>query len=244
MQAPRDIPYKMLNQFTMGGVARIEYRYLNDCSEETQGLINKNFTKEIFLSSLERVKNREHNYYGPTDGWLYEALAKYPINDKDICIMGSTYPWYEAIAIAHGVKNCTVIEYSKREAFHENIMYKQPHEISDPQQKFDVCFSISSYEHDGLGRYGDPLNPDGDCEAMENTKSLLHKGGLLYLAVPLGIDKVVFNAHRVYGKHRIQKLLSGWDVVDKLGFFEQTFTNDMNGIDGSPYQPIYVLRNR
>jgi len=27
---------------------------------------------------------------------------------------------------------------------------------------FDMVFSFSSIEHDGLGRYGDPLNPNGD----------------------------------------------------------------------------------
>ena len=29
-------------------------------------------------------------------------------------------------------------------------------------EKYDVCLSISSFDHDGLGRYGDPLDPSGD----------------------------------------------------------------------------------
>ena len=32
---------------------------------------------------------------------------------------------------------------------------------------FDVVLSFSSIEHDGLGRYCDPINPDGDRAAME-----------------------------------------------------------------------------
>jgi Caenorhabditis protein of unknown function, DUF268 len=35
---------------------------------------------------------------------------------------------------------------------------------------FDAGFSISSFEHDGLGMYGDPLDPDGDLKAMRKMK--------------------------------------------------------------------------
>ncbi len=43
---------------------------------------------------------------------------------------------------------------------------------------FDLVLSISSFEHDGLGRYGDPLNPDGDMTAMRNTRRLLKQGAV------------------------------------------------------------------
>ena len=241
MKAPESIPYKMFNSFTMGGKAIVEYRYRNDCSQETQQLINNNYTKDIFKESVKRIEKREQNYYGYTDTWLYEALEKYPVAGKDVCIMGSTHPWYEAMIISHGAKSCTVIEYSERQSFHKDIEYLQPHQVED--RKFDVCFSISSYEHDGLGRYGDPLDPDGDLKAMKNTKDLIHKDSLLFLSVPIGIDKVVFNLHRVYGKHRIEKLLDGWEIVDKFGFFEESLENNVNGVDGSPYQPVYILKN-
>jgi hypothetical protein len=241
MKAPEDIPYKFFNSFSMDGRAVIEYKYANDCSEEIQQLINNNFTEATFSESLRRIEKREQNYYGPTDGWLYEALEKYPISGKDVCIMGSTHPWYEAMIISHGSKSCTVIEYSPRQSFHKDVVYLQPEDVGD--RKFDACFSISSYEHDGLGRYGDPLNPDGDLGAMKNTKDLIHADSLMYLAVPIGIDKVVFNLHRVYGKHRIGKLLENWEIVEQFGFFEDSFENNVNGVNGSPYQPLYVLRN-
>tara|TARA_Y100000310_G_scaffold162144_1_gene162076 strand:+ start:122 stop:868 length:747 start_codon:yes stop_codon:yes gene_type:complete len=241
IKAPETIPSDMLIEYLMGGDAYLEYSYLNDCSEETQNTLNGGFTKHNFDSCIQRIKNKEENYYGTTDKWMYEALEKYPLKDKDVCIMGSTYPWYEAMVIEYEVKSCTVIEYSKRDSFHEKITYIQPHEITN--QKFDVCISISSYEHDGLGRYGDPLNPNGDIEAMVNTKKFLNKDSLLYLAVPIGIDKVVFNKHRVYGPNRIKKLLSGWETVDRFGFFADSFSNNVNGVNGTPYQPIYILKN-
>ena len=240
MEAPTQIPPEMLDAFSMQGKAIIEYRYANDCSDETQELINNNFTEENFNTSLARVHRNEQNYYGLTDTWMYEAIKRYPLEDKSVCIMGSTYPWYEAMVVDAGAASCTVIEYSPRPSFHDKITYLQPHEVVD--QQYDVCLSISSYEHDGLGRYGDPLNPTGDLEAMTKTKNNLTDDGLLFLCVPMGLDKVVFNLHRVYGRARIPLLLQGWSVVDRFGFFKDTFTNNTNGTKGSPYQPIYILK--
>jgi len=37
---------------------------------------------------------------------------------------------------------------------------------------FHAAFSISSFEHDGLGRYGDPIDPDADLKAMHRMKKL------------------------------------------------------------------------
>ena len=73
---------------------------------------------------------------------------------------------------------------------------------------FDIALSVSSFDHDGLGRYGDPLNPDGDIEAMGKVLSILKPGGLLFLTVPVGPDVVVFNLHRRYGPVRLPALLN------------------------------------
>ena len=71
----------------------------------------------------------------------------------------------------YGAKKCIVVEYSDRESFHPLIEYKKPNEhIEDV---IDVGLSISSFEHDGLGRYGDPLNPNGDLETMKSISILI-----------------------------------------------------------------------
>ena len=74
MKAPEGIPGDLFEGYSMDGLVQMEYNYANDCSAETQAMINAGFTREAFETSLERVKRREQNYYGPTDTWLYEAL--------------------------------------------------------------------------------------------------------------------------------------------------------------------------
>ena len=43
----------------------------------------------------------------------------------------------------------------------------------------------SGIEHDGLGRYGDPVNPEGDISAAREMWLHVRPGGMLFLAVPL-----------------------------------------------------------
>jgi SAM-dependent methyltransferase len=53
-------------------------------------------------------------------------------------------------------------------------------------------------EHIGLGRYGDPLDPDGDLKAMAELQRVLAPGGSLLFVVPIGQPVIRFNAHRIY----------------------------------------------
>jgi SAM-dependent methyltransferase len=68
-------------------------------------------------------------------------------------------------------------------------------------------------EHVGLGRYGDPLDPDGDIKAMRELKRVLAKGGNLLFVVPVGKPKVMFNAHRIYSYEQIVDCFSGLQLV-------------------------------
>ena len=60
-------------------------------------------------------------------------------------------------------------------------------------------------EHIGLGRYGDPIDPNGDLKAMSELKRVLSKGGDLLFVVPIGFPKIVFHAHRIYSFAQIQQ---------------------------------------
>lgn len=58
-------------------------------------------------------------------------------------------------------------------------------------------------EHVGLGRYGDPLDPDGDLKAISELKRVLAVGGNLLFVVPVGKPKIMFNAHRIYSYDQV-----------------------------------------
>ena len=62
---------------------------------------------------------------------------------------------------------------------------------------------MHTVEHVGLGRYGDPINPDGDLKAISELKRTLANGGSLLFVVPVGKPKIEFNAHRIYSFEQI-----------------------------------------
>jgi SAM-dependent methyltransferase len=64
-------------------------------------------------------------------------------------------------------------------------------------------------EHVGLGRYGDPIDPDGDLKAMAELLRVLAPGGTLLFVVPVGKPKIVFNAHRIYTHRQIVENFPG-----------------------------------
>ncbi len=238
MQPPASIPPELLPIYTMNGLIAQESWYHNESQTERTEQV---FSFQTVSALIEKARRREANYYGDTDTFLFAALDHFPIKDKDCVIMGTQEPWYEAISLERGVRSCTTIEYWKMRSEYPGLKFMTPEEYDKNPLRFDVGFSISSFEHDGLGRYGDPINPNGDLEAMRKMKKILRPGGLLFLAVPVAKDKIVWNAHRIYGRHRLPLLIDGWELLGSVGFKEEYFDTD-TGKDGC-FQPIFVLKN-
>ncbi len=58
---------------------------------------------------------------------------------------------------------------------------------------------MHTVEHVGLGRYGDPVDYDGDLKAMRELARVLAPGGNLLFVTPVGSEaRIQFNAHRIY----------------------------------------------
>ena len=110
-------------------------------------------------------------------------------------------------------------------------------ELHGSPRVFDCAVSISSFEHDGLGMYGDPLDPNGDLKAMKNMRRLVAARGLLFLSIPVGRDALNFNVRRIYGRLRLPLMLRGWETVETFGF-----QDDLLDIP-SAVEPVFVLRN-
>lgn len=65
-------------------------------------------------------------------------------------------------------------------------------------------------EHIGLGRYGDPLDSNGDLQAIAELKRVLSPKGDLLFVVPVGRPRVMFNAHRIYSYEQILDYFTGF----------------------------------
>jgi len=90
---------------------------------------------------------------------------------------------------------------------HRNIIFKQMNLMDSALVQPEICDSLSclhAIEHFGLGRYGDPIQPDGHLLGFENLLKMLKIGGTLYISFPIGFrDEVHFNAHRIFSPRSI-----------------------------------------
>eukprot|EP01063_Lacrimia_lanifica_P014798 TRINITY_DN21351_c0_g1_i1.p2 TRINITY_DN21351_c0_g1~~TRINITY_DN21351_c0_g1_i1.p2 ORF type:complete len:267 (+),score=108.35 TRINITY_DN21351_c0_g1_i1:64-864(+) len=244
----REMPEDLRAAYTMDGQVPVEDFYVDDTGEDGLGT-HYGFDAAGFaqyVSSAEQVKAQ-----GGYDlrrmnkaNWIFEALRLHPLAEgAQGAVYGSMEPWYEAVALAHGAASVTTIEYNKLSYEHAAVTTKTVAECAAAPEAcrgFDFAFSISSFDHDGLGRYGDPLAPDGDLAAMQTTLEQLAPGGVLYLTVPVGPDVVVWNLHRRYGALRLPRLLEGWEVVDRVGWDEAKLSAPADF--RRSYEPVLVLR--
>jgi len=90
--------------------------------------------------------------------------------------------------------------------------------FEDGTVKSISCLHVA--EHIGLGRYGDPLNPQGTFQAAKELTRVLAPGGFLYFSLPVGTPRVCFNAHRIHSPSQIL------DYFNELSLLEFSGVND------------------
>jgi SAM-dependent methyltransferase len=83
-----------------------------------------------------------------------------------------------------------------------------------PNNSISSLSCMHTVEHIGLGRYGDPIDPDGDIKAINELKRILAPSGSLLFVVPIGQPKIEFNAHRIYSYEMILNLFSGLNLKE------------------------------
>ena len=86
------------------------------------------------------------------------------------------------------------------------------------------CLHVA--EHIGLGRYGDPLDPEGTYKACKELQRVLTKDGDLYFSLPVGKPKLSFNAHRIHSPQQILDYFNDlrlieFSIVDDQGQFKK-----------------------
>jgi len=84
--------------------------------------------------------------------------------------------------------------------------------------------SLHACEHFGLGRYGDTIDPNAYVKFIHNMQRVVKKKGNIYFSVPIGKERLEFNAHRIFNPLTIIELfkncsLHTFSVVDDSGSF-------------------------
>jgi SAM-dependent methyltransferase len=105
----------------------------------------------------------------------------------------------------------------------QNIIFKQVDLMNSDFSLRNYCDSISSLhalEHFGLGRYGDKLDYNGHLKGLGNIHNMLKEGGKFYFSVPIGKQRIEFNAHRVFSVKYLVKLLQDKYRIDSFSYVD------------------------
>jgi Caenorhabditis protein of unknown function, DUF268 len=236
-----EIPDMYKEGFTMGGQIRVQGRYF---SQVFLGSTSRTaeWPKEMIEGLILKAKEKNMKKYRDSPN-IYNGIERYIENVRGLrgIVIGSAYPWVEAIVLSYGAARIVTLEFGSIHSTHPQIDTMVPgtfteHFLNGQIEPFDFGISFSSLEHDGLGRYGDVLNPIGDLQSMAKLLTVIKPGGLFFVGVPTAPeDLLAFNAHRVYGPIRTPKFLAGWSYIDMI------YSHPPN--QGGYTQDLFVLQN-
>lgn len=138
---------------------------------------------------------------------LYVAQQVFRANPKSHVDIGSRIDGF--VAHVATFRTITVIDIRPNATQIPNVEFLQADLMSPPAglvESIDSLSCLHTLEHFGLGRYGDPVDPGGYAAGLSNMARLVAEGGTFYLSVPVGRERVEFNAHRVFHPRSILTL--------------------------------------
>lgn len=144
-----------------------------------------------------------------------------PIKHTDI---GSSISGFVAHVASY--REVEVIDIRPLDSTIKNVKFIQMDMMDDGKVDADQYESISSLhaiEHFGLGRYGDPIDVDGHLKAIKNIHKMIRPGGRFYFSVPMGPQRIEFNAHRVFSLRYLINNLDTKFTIERFSYIDDNF---------------------
>lgn len=188
------------------------------------GLYNNSF----FQEDMKKYEQQMFAYADTRSNFQIDKQNLYPIINEKYSAAGSVHNyfwqdlWAARLIIRSGVKEHFDIG-SRLDGFIAHLLaadidvtmidvrefpneVEKLHTIVDdatllkqiPDNSIESMSALCSLEHFGLGRYGDAVDPEACFKCFEQIQRKLKQGGKLYISVPIGKERVEFNAHRVF----------------------------------------------
>lgn len=193
------------------------------------------------LKSLnEKIDDITPIHYPFAGKMIKESIEFLSLNkDSKVLVAGSVSPWIECICLNYGFKSIITSDYQIKKIEDPRIKFVHAHDISN--YKFDLIVSFSSIEHDGLGRYGDPINPYGPFNATDEFYRSLSCNGKLICGVPVFTTDnqhpsvIQGNFHIIFSQKSINKLFRQFTLLKTI------YMPDADRLPLWQNQPVFIL---
>lgn len=147
---------------------------------------------------------------------LWAAKLIYRSEVKEHFDVGSRIDGFIAHLLAMGI-DVTLIDIRKFPKRVEGL-----HTIIDdatslkqvPDESVTSLSALCSLEHFGLGRYGDEVDPEACFKCFFQIQRKMKKGGNVYISLPIGRERVEFNAHRIFYPATVIDSFSDMELIE------------------------------
>jgi len=224
------------------------------------------FNKSTVEDFIGRWNRRQHgNPYVGASEKTYEAANVVNVTGKNVLVIGSQSPWLEAVLLSRNAKKVVTVEYGFFLSEYPSLEFIRPNQLRERYldgtlEKFDAIFTYSSVEHSGLGRYGDTLNPWGDVITIAQAWCVSTPDARLAIGVPTnvngpdrkniflpsllstnanGLDRIEYNAHRVYGPVLYPFLTTNWIME-----WPENDAKRVSPTGSASYQPYFIFKKQ
>ena len=200
------------------------------------------FIKDIIIFNFQKYKSKESKYFsfglpfpilderfkegGLISGHYFhqDLLVAQRIFESNPVIhldVGSRVDGF--IAHVASYRKIEVLDIRETKVKLENISFKVADLMNFDDSLLNYCDSLSclhALEHFGLGRYNDPIKFDGYLDGLASMHQILKQEGKFYLSVPIGKQRIEFNAHRVFSIRYLLELFKGKYKIDFFSFVD------------------------
>ncbi len=183
------------------------YKKLDSISGDRFAVRFRDFYPQIRDKTIQTGFDRHYIYH---TAWAARILATTK-PAKHIDISSSIY----FSAITSAFIPIDFYDYRPANLKLDNLTNKKADLMSLPftENSINSISCMHTIEHIGLGRYGDPIDPNGDIKAINELKRVLAMDGSLLFVTPIGkIPKIEFNAHRIYSHEQILSLFNDLEL--------------------------------
>jgi SAM-dependent methyltransferase len=192
-----------------------EYRQYKAMSPPDRQPTLQNLSPYVYDNSNETPVEPIYFYQ---DAWAFEKIAHR--NVKQHVDIGSHHKF---VSLLSKIVPVTMVDIRPLSVPMDTISFRKGSitELPFEDQSLPSVSSLCVVEHIGLGRYGDPLDPEGTIKAIRELCRVVAPGGHLYFSLPVADQSfVAFNEARVLG------LQETFELIRPLRLIEQKYIVD------------------
>jgi hypothetical protein len=171
--------------------------------------------RDDFPNLADRTATSAYDpHYFNQDVWAAQRIAEHgPARHVDV---GSRVDY---VGFLTAITQVTFVDIRPLEANVEGLTSVAGSVLAMPfaDRELESVSCLHVAEHIGLGRYGDPLDPQGTRKAAAELQRVVAPGGRLLFSTPVGRPRVSFNAHRIHDPHAVRSWFDELELVEFSG---------------------------